>query len=92
MERDRFAITVKRGTSSRIALKLLSCPQVHVQSAKDHTGGETAPRGVGPRGWTLKVPTKAPILITPEKPQGLITVGSQSVNFLLDSRATYSAY
>ena len=34
------------------------CPQAskppHVQSAKDHTGRETAPRGVGLRGQTLK--------------------------------------
>ena len=29
-------------------------PQLHVQSAKDHTGRETAPRGVGPQGRTLK--------------------------------------
>ena len=36
-------------------LKLdLSCPWLHVQSAEDHTGEETALWGVGPRGWTLK--------------------------------------
>ena len=29
-------------------------PTVHVQSAKDHTGRETAPRGIGLRGRTLK--------------------------------------
>ena len=28
--------------------------QLHVWSAKDHTGRETAPRGVGLRGRTLK--------------------------------------
>ena len=29
-------------------------PRLHVRSAKDHTGGETAPRGLGFRGQTLK--------------------------------------
>ena len=28
--------------------------QLHVRSAKDHTGRETAPRGIGFRGQTLK--------------------------------------
>ena len=69
-------------------------PQFHVQSAKDHTGEETDLRGVGPRGsnshdnqdWRcLGVPTKAPILITPEEPQVLITMAGQSVDFLLDN-------
>ena len=36
------------------------------------------------------VPTQAPVLITPEEPRVLITVGGQSVNFLLDTGATYS--
>ena len=54
-EKDGLALTVeRRGTSSRIALRHLSRPRLHVQSARDHTGGETAPRGVGFRGWTLK--------------------------------------
>jgi len=35
VERHGFAITVeRRGTSSGIALKLLSCPWIHVQPAK----------------------------------------------------------
>ena len=38
----------------------------------------------------LKVPTQAPVLITPEEPQLSITVRGQSVNFLLDTGATYS--
>ena len=38
----------------------------------------------------LGVPTQAPILITPEEPWVLITVGGQSIAFLLDTRATYS--
>ena len=36
------------------------------------------------------VPTQAPILITPEEPRVLITVGGQSVDILLDTGATYS--
>ena len=44
----------KEGTSSGIALRHLSRPRLHVQSARDHTRGETAPRGIGFRGWTLK--------------------------------------
>ena len=55
MKRDRLAITVeRRGTSSGIALRHLTRPQLHVWSAKDHTGRETAPRCVGFRGRTLK--------------------------------------
>ena len=51
VKRDGLAITVeRRGTSSGIALRQLSRPQLHIQSAKDHTGRETAPRGVGLRG------------------------------------------
>ena len=55
VKRDGLAITVEsRGTSSGIALRHLSHPWLHVQSTKDHTGRETAPRGVGFRGLTLK--------------------------------------
>ena len=54
-EKDGLAITVEgRGTSSKIALGHLSCPQLHVRSARDHTGGETALRSIGFRGQTLK--------------------------------------
>ena len=50
VKRDRLAITVeRRGISRRIALRHLSHPWLHVWSVKDHTGGESAPRGVGPR-------------------------------------------
>ena len=53
VKRDELVITVeRRGISSRIALRHLSHPQLHVWSAKDHTGEETGLRGVGPRGWT----------------------------------------
>ena len=55
VKRDMLAITVeRRGTSSRIAFRHLSRPRLQVRSAKDHTGIETAPRGIGFRGQTLK--------------------------------------
>ena len=44
----------RRGISSEVALRRLSCPWLPVWSVKDHTGGETAPRGTGPRGQTLR--------------------------------------
>ena len=68
-------------------------------SAKDHTGRETAPRGIGLRGQTLKTirtegalgpHTSSRPKITPEEPRVLITVGGQSVDFFLDTGATYS--
>ena len=44
VKRDGLAITVeRRGTSSGIALRHISHPWLHVQSAKDDTGRETAP-------------------------------------------------
>ena len=55
VKRDELVITVeRRGISSRITLRHVSCHRLHVRSVKDHTGGESAPRGVGPRGWTLR--------------------------------------
>ena len=55
VKRDGLATTVeRRGTSGVIALRHLSRPRLHVWSAKDHTGRETAPRGVGLLGQTLK--------------------------------------
>ena len=36
------------------------------------------------------VPTQTPALITAEEHQVLVTVGGQSVNFLVDTRASYS--
>ena len=55
MKRDGLAITVeRRGTSSGIALRHLNRPRLHVRSAKDHTGRETALRGIGLRGRTLE--------------------------------------
>ena len=61
----------------QIAVRPLSRPWLHVLSAKDHTGEETALVGVGPRVQTLKrirtegVPTQAPILVTLEEPRVL---------------------
>ena len=55
MKRDGLVITVeRRGISSGIALRHLSCPLLQVWSAKDNTGEETALRGVGPRGQALR--------------------------------------
>ena len=53
MKRDGLAIIVqRRDTLSGIALRHLSRPAPG--SAKDRTGRETAPRGVGLRGRPLK--------------------------------------
>ena len=38
------------------------------------------------------VPTQSPILMTPEEPQVLITVGDQSLNFLLDIKTTFAVF
>ena len=55
MKGDGLAIAVeRRGISSGIALRPLSRPRLHVRSARDHPGGEPAPRGGGLRGLTLK--------------------------------------
>ena len=55
MKRDRLASTVeRRGISNEAALRCLSRPLLPVRSAKDHTGGETALRGGGPRGRGLR--------------------------------------
>ena len=64
MKRDGLVITVeRRAISSGIALRHLSCPLLQVRSAKDHTGEETALRGLGPRG-------QAPRTIGTEGAQG----------------------
>ena len=98
-EKEYLAITVeRRGTSSGISLRHLSSPRLHVWSAKDYTGRKAAPRGIGFRSGTLKTirtegaggPHTSSLLITPEEPQVLITVGGQSINFLLDTGTTYS--
>ena len=80
------------------------CPQVSkppglpVESVKDHTWGETALWGnrsqgshsQGNRDWgCLGIPTQVPILIIPEEPWVLITVGAIS-QFSFGHRATFS--
>ena len=56
VKRDGLAITVKRrGISSKVVLRYLSHPQLPVQSIKYHMGGETALKGIRPRGWTLRI-------------------------------------
>ena len=97
VKRAGLALTVeRRGTSSGIALRHPSHHRLPVWSATDHTERETALRGVGLRGQTLKTirtegapgaPAQTLILITPEEDQVLITVGGQSVDFLLDTGA-----
>ena len=44
----------KEGHLKRDCPQASSCPRLHVWYAKDHTGRETAPRGIGLRGQTLK--------------------------------------
>jgi hypothetical protein len=47
VKRDGLVITVeRRGILSGIGLRHISRPRLHVQSAKDHNGEETAFRGV----------------------------------------------
>ena len=73
-------------------------PRLHVPSAKDHTGRETAPRGVGLRGRTLKtIRLKVPGgPHTSSRPNytrgtpGISNCGGQSLDFLLDTGTTYS--
>ena len=99
VKRDGLPITVeRRGTSSRIALRHLCHPGLQVRSARDHTGRD-GPQRCGFQGsdsqnnqdcMCPQVPTEAPFLITPEEPWALITVGGQSIDFLLDTGATYS--
>ena len=68
VKRDGLAITVeRRGTSSGIALRHLSHPRLHVRSAKDHTGRETALNGVGLRGRTPKTIRTEGALGSPHK-------------------------
>ena len=99
VKRDGLAITVqRRGISSKVALRRLNLPRLPVRSVKDHNRGENAPRGVGPRGQALRtIRTKcAQSPHTSSCPnntwgtQVLVTVGGQSIDFLLDTEATFS--
>ena len=98
VKRDGLAITVeRRGTSSGIALRHLSRPWLHVCKGL-HWKRDCPQRRRSPESdsqdnqdWRCPgVPTQAPILITPEESRVLIIVGGQSVDFLLDTGATYS--
>ena len=44
----------KEGHLKRDCPRASKPPWLHVQSARDHTGGETVPRGIGFGGQTLK--------------------------------------
>ena len=107
VKRDRLVITVeRRGISSRIAPRHLSCPQFQVPSAK--TKGEywisdcslrCRPQGLDSQDnldWRYPgVPTQAFIVITPEEPRVLITAvgggGWESISqFILNTGATFS--
>ena len=98
VKRGELSITVeRRGSSRKIALRHRIRPQLHVQSAKDYTGRETAPRGVGFRGRTLKTIRTEGVWGSPHKRpnytrgnRGINNCGGQSINFLLDTGATYS--
>lgn len=57
-----------------------SCPQLHVWSAEENTGEETALWDVGPRGQTLRtIRTKG--ATPPEKPWVLTTLGGNQLVF-----------
>ena len=95
----RLAITMESGdTWSRIVLRHLSCPWLHVQSAKDHAGEEAALSGVSPRGQTLKTIRTKNAWGSAQKlcpnhtwgTPGIDNSGGQSVDLLLDTRETYS--
>ena len=95
VKRDRLAVTVERRDISReLALRRLSCPQFPVRSVKDHSGGETVPRGVGLSVRSgLKVSggphTSSHPNNTWEALWVLITVGGQSVGFLWDTGTNF---
>ena len=89
VKRDGLIITVeRRGISSGIALRHLICPGLVCQGPHWR---RDCPLMCRPHGsdsqdnpdWRyLGVPTQAPILITPEETQVLITVGgNQSISF-----------
>ena len=68
VKRDGLAITVeKRDTSNKIALRHLSHTWLQVWSTKDHTRKETALRGIGLRGQTLKTIKTEGALGSPHK-------------------------
>ena len=103
VKRDGLIITAeRRGISSGFALRHLSCPWLQV--CKGTYWWRDCPLRCRPQGsdsqdnldWRCPgVPTKAPVLITPEEPRVLITGGGggESINqFLLDTGETFSMF
>ena len=99
VKRDGLAITVekrhlKQSCSQEPKLPLAPCPVCKGPHWRRDCPQRCLPQGSGSRdnqNWRcLGVPTQAPIIITPEEPRVLITVGGQSVDFLLDTGATFS--
>ena len=88
----------EKGHLSKVALRCLNLPRLPDWSVKDHNRGENAPRGVGPRGQDLRtIRTKcARSPHTGSCPnntwgtQVLVTVGGQSIDFLLGTGANFS--
>ena len=99
VKRDGLAITVeRRGTSSRLPSGIQAAPAPY-PVCKGPQWKRDWPQRCRFQGldsqdnqdWRcLEVPTQSPVLITPEEPWVLKTVGGQSVDFLLDTGATYS--
>ena len=100
VKRDRLVITVeRRGILNGTAFRHLSSPSTPCPVCKGRHLRRDCPLRHRPQGsdsqdnqdWRCPgVPTQVPVLITPEQPQVLITVGDQSVGFLLDTGATFS--
>ena len=100
MKRDGLVTIVeRRGISNGIAVRCLSHPQLLCLVWKGPYWRRDCPLKCRPQGsdsqgnrdWRcLRVSTQASILIIPEEPWVLITVGGQSVDFLLDTGGTFS--
>ena len=99
MKRDGLTITLEWGDTKQGCCQAFQPPPAPCLVCTGPQEEETVLRSISPRGWTLKrirsegaweSPTQSPILITSEEPQVLKTVGDQSVNFLLDTEATFS--
>ena len=87
---------LKWSCSQASTLALAPCPVCKGSYWRRDLPQRCRPQGSGSQDnqdWRSPVvPTQAPILITPEEPRVLVTVGGggQSVNFLLDTGATFS--
>ena len=107
VKKDWLAIAEERsGISSEVALRSLStsphtptpalCPVCKGPPWRTDWPQMCRLQGSDSQGnqdWRCPgVPTQAPILIIPEEPRVLITVGGQWVNFLLDTEPTFSVF